>query len=192
LQVGEEDGPLGPCLAAGQGFTLAQQHFAEQTGVRTDLCLCRCIQGFVAPEQDLLFATELAGEYLETVGGTVGHHGILCAFTGLIQQAPLRVATVHAEGVVQEERYRPLSGLHRAAFAGQVGLREGQYQTGQGEQASQEHQPMLHLLPSTRLLRDLRQEPNVRKVDALEAPKLEEVDEHRDRQGGKGPEECRV
>ncbi len=55
------------------------------------------------------------------------------------------------------------------------------------KQAGQEHQPVLHLLAGTRLLRDLGEEPDVREVDALEAPKLEEVDEHRDRKGGQGP-----
>ena len=51
---------------------------------------------------------------------------------------------------------------------------------------------MLDLLPCTRLLRHFREEAHIGEIDALEPPKLEEVDEHRDRKGGERPQEGRV
>ena len=192
LQIREQESSLGERIAAGQCSSLPCYDLGERTRVRGYIDLGCGLQGFIASGEQLLFAFETPGEQLEAIGGAIGHDGILRALARLVQQSAVGVLAVHAVAIVHEERYRPGTGLDGTSQTGDVRLREGEHERGDGEAASEEHQPMLHFLARPRLLGNFGQETNVREIDALEAAQLEKMDEHRNGQGRERPQEGRV
>ena len=72
------------------------------------------------------------------------------------------------------------------------GFGEGEDDAGQGEQAHQQDEPMADAVPGPAFLSDLPEKGGLRELDLAVPAKAEQVDQHRQGQRGKRPEDLGV
>ena len=143
-------------------------------------------------QEPLVLALKPACEHVEQVGFREGLHQRVGFPFGFLEQGSRFAGRHHGGAGVDVDGHGVAARFSRFGFWRQHGVREGQNQAAEGQKPRQQNQQISEPVARAGLFLNVPEEGHVGERHALEAPKLEQVQGHRDGERQQTPEYVRT